>query len=156
MPSATATSPIASSTRYASSFPSRTRPTSVAAPVTSLTAPASPQPSPDCLGDGLPELHVVTPAELGGVHQRLAVEQRAVARPEVFHVDRPVAPEHPRVDGGDEGVVGEHDPAPAAATDGELVGEREALAVARRRFEDPQAAGTTALGRLRRAGRRHG
>src|SRR3954470_7233910 len=109
MPSATATSPLASSTRYASSFPSRTRPTSVAAPVTSLTAPAS----PDRLGDGLAELHVVTAPQLGGVDERLAVEQRPVARAEVLHVDRAVAPEQARVDRRDEGVVGEHDAAPA-------------------------------------------
>src|SRR4051794_4982767 len=128
MPSATATSPVGSSTRYASSFPSRTRPTSVAAPVTSLTAPAS----PDGLGDGLAELHVITAPQLDGVDDRLAVEQRPVAGAEVLHVDRAVAPEQARVHGRDEGVVGEHDAAPAAATDGELVDQWERLALARR------------------------
>src|SRR3954449_11804316 len=140
MPSATAISPMASSTRYASSFPSRTRPTSVAAPMTSLTAPASPLPSPlpspDCLGDGLPELHVITAPQLRRVDEGLAVQQRAVARTEVLHVDRAVAPEHARVHGGDEGVVGEHDAAAAAATDGELVDEGKGLALARRGLED--------------------
>ena len=48
----------------------------------------------------------------------------------------------------DERVVGEHDAAASAATDGELVAEREALAVAGGRFEDAQASGTAALGGL--------
>src|SRR3954453_2705202 len=95
--------------------------------MTSLTAPASPRArrtaSPDRFRDGLAELHVVAAPELRGVHDGFAVEQRAVARTEILHVHRAVAPEQARVHGRHEGVVGEHDRAPATATDSDLVGE---------------------------------
>src|SRR4051812_11040976 len=108
--------------------------------MTSLTAPASPRArrtaSPDRFRHGLAELHVVAAPELRGVHEGLAVEQRAVARTEVFHVHRAVAPEQTRVHGRHERVVGEHDRAPATPTDGDLFGEVVGLAVARRRLED--------------------
>ena len=80
------------------------------------------------------------------MHERFAVQQRAVARPEVFDVDRAVARgTRARVHGGDERVVGQHDAATAAATNGELVAEREALALAGGRFEDAQAFNITYL-----------
>src|SRR5437773_2737197 len=92
--------------------------------------------SPHGLGNGLAKLHLVAAAQWRGVGERLAVEERAVARAEVLDVDRAVTPEHARVHGRHERVVGEHDPAAATAPDGDLFGECVALALARRRLED--------------------
>src|SRR5262245_3496534 len=101
--------------------------------MTSLTAPASPACAPassDRLGHRLPELDLVAAPQLRRVHQGFAVEQRPVARPEVFDVHGTVATEHARVHGRHERVVGKHDPTPTTATDGELLGQDEALAFA--------------------------
>ena len=59
--------------------------------------------------------------------------------PEILDVDVVAAPEQARVHLRDERVVVEHDAAPAAAADRDLVVQRVHLALARRRLEQPHA-----------------
>src|SRR5262245_1072950 len=107
------------------------RPTSVAAPMTSLMSARH-------FRDGLAELHPVAAADALGALHRAAVQQRAVARAEVFDVHVSVAAEHARVYLRHEAVV-EHDAAPPTSTHRHLVVQRERLTATRLGFQDAQA-----------------
>src|SRR5689334_2273082 len=157
MPSATAKSSSRRSTRYESSLPSRTWPVSVDAPETILIRRSRPAAgcgrSLDQLHHGLAELHAVAGAQADRLDHRLAVEQRAVGGAEVLHVGIVAAHEDPRVHLRHERVVVEHDRAARAATDAQLLAQRERLADAVRRVDDHQlpalAAALPARGRHR-------
>src|SRR5215211_5056188 len=109
------------------------RPTSVAAPTTSLM-------SAHHLGDGLAELHLVAATDALSALDRPTVQQRAVAGPEVFDVDVAVATEHARVHLRHEAVV-EHDAAPPTSPHRHLVVQCERLTAARLGFHDAEACG---------------
>src|SRR5436305_5497151 len=119
---------------------SRMRPTSVAAPTTSLMSARD-------LGDGLAELHLVAATQAFRVPDGSTVQERAVTRPEVFDVHVAVATEQARVHLRHEVVV-EHDPATSASPDRELVVQGESLAATCGRFDDAEPRRPAAARRL--------
>src|ERR1700740_2899605 len=94
--------------------------------------------SPGDLRERVAELDLIAATEARDLFDADAVHHRAVRRAQVLDVGLAAAPEHPRVDLRDEGVVLEHDPAARGAADGDLVVEGVDLARARRRVEYPQ------------------
>src|SRR5690349_7084730 len=127
IPSATAHSPRASSTRTLSSFSGRPRPTSVRAPDDSLMGTPPAPGSLDDLQDRLADLELVAPVQRHGLAQAVAVEEGAVGRAEVLHEGAPIADVDPGVELGDVGVVGQGYGAARGAADRHLLTEREDL-----------------------------
>ena len=121
MPSATANRGLA--TRSSSWLLERTRPTSVAAPARSSIIGGLPWSS--CRSGACRPCAWST-----AVGDLPLVEVGAVGGPEVLDVEIAVAAEHPGVQLGHEGVVGDRHPAAAGPPDGHLVAEGELLAPA--------------------------
>ena len=103
------------------------------------------------------DLQPVAFAQGSGRRRPSLIEVGAVGGPEVLDVERALPAEHPGVELGHEGVVGQGDAAATGPSDGQLVAELELLAPAVGRLDDDQslASRPVALGGGRR-GRRGG